>query len=58
MEEKMEGPILHVCGWVNGCIAIAVVRSYSHMIRRAHLLSTLRDRDPDWELGSGLGMLQ
>ena len=40
---KMEEPISHVHGWVIGRIAIAVARSYSLMIRGAHLSITLQD---------------
>ena len=31
MAKKTEEPILHVKGWVNGQVAIEVVRSYSRM---------------------------
>ena len=58
MAAKPEEPISHVCGWVNGRIAITVVRSYSHMIRGARLPSPLRDRELDWDPGSGLGLVQ
>ena len=33
LSEKREEPLSQVQGWVNGCIAIAVARSYSRMIR-------------------------
>ena len=56
--EKPEEPISHVCSWVNGRIAIAVVRSCSRMTRRARIPSLLRDRDLDWDSGSGLGLAQ
>ena len=58
MAAKMEEPISHMRGWVNGQIAIAVARSYSHMIRGARLPSLLRNREPDWGSGSGLGLAQ
>ena len=58
MAEKREEPISHVCGWVNGQIEIAVARSYYLMIRGAHLTSPLRDQDPYWDLGWGLGLAQ
>ena len=43
-------------GWVNGQIAITVARLYSHIIRGDFLPSTLKDRDPDWGSGLGLGL--
>ena len=58
MAAKIEEPILHVRGWVNGRIAIKVGRSYSHMIRGARLPSPLRYRYPDWDSGSGLRLAQ
>ena len=58
MDAKMEEPILKVQGWVNVCIVIAVEISYSHIIHEAFLLSPLQDRDPDWEQGLGLGLVQ
>ena len=33
MAAKMDEPILHVTGWVNGRIAIAVARSYSWLLQ-------------------------
>ena len=56
MAEKRENPLLQVQGWVNGLIAIAVARSYSQMIHGARLPSTLRERDLDWDLESGIGL--
>ena len=50
--EKMEEPILHVPGLINGQISIAVVVLYSHMTWG------VLDRDPEWELGSGLELAQ
>ena len=58
MAEKLEEPISHVRGWVNGRIAIAVTRLYSRMIRDDLLPSTLRDQEPDWYSGSGLSLVQ
>ena len=52
---KMEEPILHMRGWIYSWIEIAVTRSYSHMIFLDHLPIPLQDREPDWELASGLG---
>ena len=40
-------------GWVNGRIAIAVSRSCSQMICGAWLPSPLREREPEWDPGSG-----
>ena len=45
-------------GWVNVRIAILDARLYSRMIRGACLPSTLQDQEPDWDLGSGLGLAQ
>ena len=42
MAEKGEEPLLQIRGWVNGKIAIAVLRSYSQMICRAWLPSPLQ----------------
>ena len=58
MAAKMEEPILHMCGWINGHIIITVARLYSHMICGAHLTSTLWYREPDYESVSGLGLTQ
>ena len=58
MAAKMDEPISHVRGWVNGPIVIVVARSYSGMIRGACITSPLQDREPDWELGLGLGLAQ
>ena len=56
MAEKREEPLLQVQGWVNGRITIAVVRSYSRMIRGSWLPSPLREREMDWDTESGIGM--
>ena len=44
MEAKVDEPISHVRGWVNGRIAIAVARSYSCMILGSNLTSTPREK--------------
>ena len=41
MAAKIEEPILHMRGWINGRIAILVARKYSCMIRGARLTSPL-----------------
>ena len=56
MVDKREEPLSLVRGWVNVRIAIAVARSYSRMIRGARLPSPLREREPDWDLKSGIGL--
>ena len=56
MTEKRGETLLQVKGWVNGRIAIAVARSYSRMICRAWLTSTLREQEPDWDPESGIGL--
>ena len=58
MVEKIDEPILHVRGWINVQIAIAVTRLYSRMIRGACPPSPLWDQDPDWDLVLGLGLAQ
>ena len=35
MAAKMDEPILHVIGWANGRIAVAVARLYSRVLRAA-----------------------
>ena len=55
---KLEEPLSQVRGWVNGQFKIVVVRSHSRMIRGARLPSPLRDREPDCDPGSGLGLAQ
>ena len=39
--EKMEEPILHMSGWINGRIKIVIARSYSRMIWGACIPSTI-----------------
>ena len=34
MAEKMDEPILYVCGWINYRIAIVVTKLYSQIIHR------------------------
>ena len=46
---KMDDPILHMQGWVNGGITIEVARVYSQIIHGDRLPSPLQDRDPDWD---------
>ena len=58
MTEKMEDTILHVCGWVNDWISIAVVRLYSCTIRGAWPLILLQDMEPDWKSSLGIGLAQ
>ena len=58
MVAKTDEPILHMQGWINGQILIAVSRSYSHIICRYQPPSPLRDRYPDWESASGQGLAQ
>ena len=55
---KLEEPLSQVHSWVNVWIAIAIARSYSRMIRIYCLPSPLWDQEPDWDLGSGLGLVQ
>ena len=56
--EKMDDPISHICGWINGRIAISVARFYSQMIHGARLSSRLPDRNLDWNPELCLGMAQ
>ena len=58
MAEKHKETISHVHGWVNGQILLAVTRLYSLMIRGAHLPILLWDREPEWDSGLGLGLVQ
>ena len=55
---NLEEPLSQVRGWVNGRIAIAVVRSHYRMIRGARRPSPLWDQEQDWDLGLGLGLTQ
>ena len=58
MVEKMEEPISHVHGWVNGQITTVVARLYYRMIRGSCLPNPLWDREPEWESGLGLVLAQ
>ena len=58
MAEKMEEPISHVQGRGNGCIAIAVAISYSHIIHGACIPSPFMDRERVWESVLGLRLAQ
>ena len=58
MVAKIEESISHVQGCVNGSIEIVFAILYFRMILRARLPIPLQDRDPDWELGSGLVLAQ
>ena len=58
MEAKIEKLILHVIGWVNEWIVIAVTRLYSCMIQVSLLPRPLQDMETYWELGSGLVLAQ
>ena len=58
MVAKIEESISHVQGCVNGRIEIVFDILYFRMILRARLPIPLQDRDPDWELGSGLVLAQ
>ena len=56
MAKKRKDPLLQVRGWVNIRITIAVVRSYSRMIRGARLPSPLQEQDPGWDTESVIGL--
>ena len=56
--EKIDEPISHVQGWINGRITIAFARSYSQIIHRDRLPSPLQDWDPEWYPASGLRLAQ
>ena len=58
MAENIEEPILYVRGLGSGWIEIAVIRLYSCMIRGDLIPSTMKGRDLDWGLGSGLVLAQ
>ena len=55
---KMEEPISHVDGWVNGWVAITVIRLYSRMLCGDRFPSPLPTRDPGWQSGQGSGLAQ
>ena len=56
MSDKREELLLQVRGWVNRRIKIAVVRSYSRMIRGARIPSPLREQEPDWDPELRIGL--
>ena len=58
MSTKIDKPMLHVTGWVNVRIKIAVVRSYSRVLRGALYPSPLRTQKPEWSLVLVLGLVQ
>ena len=58
MAVKMDGPILHAKGWIDGRIAIAIPRSYSRVIHQDRLSIPLRNQEPDWASVSVLGLAQ
>ena len=58
MAAKMDEPISHVRGWINIQIAILVTSSYSQIIHVDLLLTHLRERDPEWDPASGIGLAQ
>ena len=55
--EKREELISHLCGLVNGRIAIAVAQSYYFMICGSPLPCTLWYCYPYWDSGLGLGLV-
>ena len=58
IDAKMDEPILQVKCWVNVRIAIAVVRLYYRILRRAQVTITLQTQEQDWASGLGLGLAQ
>ena len=58
MAAKMDKPILHVTGWVNFRIKIAVARSHSRVMHGYRAPSTFQTWEPEWASGSGLGLAQ
>ena len=58
IQTKLEEPLLQVCGWFNGQIKIMVARLYYFTIHGDCLPITLREWEPDWDPGSGLGLAQ
>ena len=47
MAAKMEEPILHINGWVNGRIVIAIARLYYWMLHVDQVPSPLQTLEPD-----------
>ena len=58
MAAKIDELILHMRGYIDIWIAIAVTRSYLWMTRGDKLPSPLDSREPDWDPESGLGLAQ
>ena len=58
MAKVLEDPISHILGWINGWIFISVARLYLRMLCGACLPSPLWEREPEWELGSGMVLVQ
>ena len=58
MAEKMEEAISHVSGWVNGRITIMIMKLYYHTIHEDNLPNPFWYREPDWESGLGLVLVQ
>ena len=56
MADKRKKTLLQVQEWVNGRNTISVARSYSRMIHRDRIPSPLRERDPDWDPETGIGL--
>ena len=56
MEEKREESLWQVRGWINGHISIVDAISYSQMIRRARLPSSLQEQEPDWDMELVIGL--
>ena len=58
MAAKMDKPIFHVKGWVNGQIEITVARSYSWVIHGSRSPSPLQIQELEWVSDLGLGLAQ
>ena len=58
MAEKMDDPILHVTGRVNGWISIAVAISYYRVLCGDQSPIPLWTREIEWALGPRLGLTQ
>ena len=58
MEAKMEGPIFHMRGLVNGWIETAIAILHSRIILGALIPSTLQYREKIWKYGLVLGLAQ
>ena len=53
---KMDEPISHVKGWVNGLIETAVASLYYLVIHGYQSISPLWTTEIEWTSGSGLGL--